>query len=134
MATETKTFKSFDELEEIMNTCLRPYQIDVLRKLYNDGISYEEVAKGLKVTVNRVHQIEARAMQPLRRKLDAMNKPTTSYEIDKLGLSARSKNVLVSAGYTTIEAVAALTEDDFRTMRNATSRVYREVREKLATM
>ena len=131
----TTALGTYQELKGIMETCLRPHELKVMKGLYEEGKGYDEIAKENKVTVNRIYQIEALATRKIKRNLEASNKTATSqYEIDRLGLSARSRNVLVAAGYTTIKSVASLTEEDFRSMRNATRRVYEEVQRKLQSL
>ena len=129
MTTEKTTLGTFEELRDLMQTCLRPHQFEVMEMLYKNNYSYEDVANQLKVTVDRVHKIEQDATRKLADKLKA-KEPAVACELDDLGLSARTRNVLVRSGYTTVAAVKGLTESDFRSI-GASLKIYNEVQSKL---
>lgn len=147
-----------ERIEKMLNE-LYPREKDVLHYRYKDQLTSRVVAEKYGLTVQRIRQIEAKALKKLRiprrsrfiktgidieiekqkilentikQKENAMqNMSFDKIGIEHLDLSVRAYNCLKRAGHDTLKDLLMMSDDDFRKVRNMGTKSIEEVKEKI---
>lgn len=151
-----------DVLEERIEKMLDeiyPREKDVLHYRYKEQLTLQVIAKKYDLTVQRIRQIEAKALRKLRspRRSDFIktgidieiekqkilekvikqkestmqNMSFDRIRIEHLELSVRSYNCLKRAGYNTLKDLLMMSDNDFWRVRNMGAKSIEEVKEKI---